>query len=292
MAKSLKEQEIIFITGKGGVGKSAVAAAMALKKSQQGKKTLLVELGSQSFFKDYFHLSEVNFKPINLKPNLDLALWSGTECLREYARYLLKVESLYRLFFENSVTRSLINVAPGLSELAIMGKATSYPRQVGPPLEYDCIVIDSFATGHFIALLKAPQGMAQAINFGPMGEQSRSITRVLEDAKICRYFVVSIPEELPVQEAQELSKSIQELTHIKPSQILNKYLNISPEALTSSASNANVHQYKEQLQNSLQRQAQLLLTLKTQSQQEPLKLPFVFSADPWQVVADLAAGIP
>ena len=93
MADALK-QKIIFVTGKGGVGKSAAAAALALKRSQAGLKTLLVELGSQSFYQDYFGLPSVTYQPQKLRENLDLAQWSGPEALNEYARYLLKVESL------------------------------------------------------------------------------------------------------------------------------------------------------------------------------------------------------
>src|SRR6476469_2626242 len=88
MADVLK-QKIIFVTGKGGVGKSAVAAALALRQSQAGMNTLLVELGYQSFYRDYFSLPEVTYQPQNLRENLDLALWSGPEALKEYARYLL-----------------------------------------------------------------------------------------------------------------------------------------------------------------------------------------------------------
>lgn len=288
MGKTPIKQEIIFITGKGGVGKSAVAAAMANHKSLSGKKTLLVELGTRSFFKDYFNLSEVGFKPTAIKSGLDLALWSGTECLREYARYLLKVESLFRLFFENSVTRSLINIAPGLSELAIIGKATSYPRQVGPPLAYDCIVVDAFATGHFMALLKAPIGMSEAIGFGPMGEQSRGIIRILKNPEYCQYYVVSIPEDLPVQEALELSQSIQDITGIKPQHILNKYLKISEESLDCNGSNENVEEYKNQLKSELERQKDLVKILKEKTADPLLLLPFVYSTDAWEIVSELS----
>src|SRR6478609_844435 len=100
------KQEIHFVTGKGGVGKSVVAAALALKLSRQGKKVLLVELGDQSFFKDFFELADVTFHPQLIKPNLSLALWTGESCLREYAQYLVKVESLAKLFFDNAVMRA------------------------------------------------------------------------------------------------------------------------------------------------------------------------------------------
>ena len=183
------KQEIHFVTGKGGVGKSIIAAALALKLSREGKKVLLVELGNQSFYKDFFDLVDVGFQPQVLRQNLSVALWTGEACLREYAQYLIKVESLTKLFFDNAVMKAFINVAPGLPELAILGKVTSGPRKYGPPMNFDCLVVDAFATGHFKALMDAPHGMAQAVQFGPMGEQSRNITKVLKDSNISKYHI-------------------------------------------------------------------------------------------------------
>lgn len=292
MNKKTVPQEIIFVTGKGGVGKSAVAAALALKKSRQGMKTLLVELGSHSFFKDYFSLPEVGFQPIQIKENLDVALWSGPECLKEYAKYLLKVESLYKLFFENSVTRSLINVAPGLSELAIMGKVTSGPRKVGPSLDYDCLVVDSYATGHFLALVKAPQGMAEAINFGPMGEQSRSIVKVLKDPLQCQYVVVSIPEELPVQEAIELDKSIENLVGIKTLHVMNKVWPLTDEILKSVTQNQAVLKLQGSLEKQNYRQKQHEVNLKAALQNRTvINAPYIFSDDSWSIVEKIAGSL-
>ncbi len=279
------------MTGKGGVGKSAVAAAMALKKSQGGQKTLLVELGSQSFYQQYFKLPKVGFEPIQLRPLLDLSVWSGQECLREYARYLLKVESLYRLFFENSVTRSLINVAPGLPELAVMGKVTSHPRKVGPPLNYDCIVVDAFATGHFLALLRAPQGMAEAISFGPMGEQSRGIVKFLKDPNYCQYYVVSIPEELPVQEGLELTRSIKDLVGIEPVQVYNKNWPLSEKVLQSLAGAAEIQEFQKVMSERFQRQNQLGDKLKENSA-NVISLPLVLDNQAWTVVEKLAEDFP
>lgn len=289
--KAQSPQEIIFVTGKGGVGKSAVAAGLALKKSQEGKKTLLIELGNQSFYKDFFELPEVAFKPTSLKPNLDVALWSGLDCLREYAIYLLKIESLYKLFFENTVSKTLLNVAPALPELSIMGKATSHPRQVGPALNYDCLVIDAFATGHFLALLRAPQGMAQAIRFGPMGEQSRGIDRVLRDRSQCQYFVVSLPEEMPVVEALELAQGIENLVGVKPLQLLNRFVQISDQVLDVTPSSENLKHFQEHIEVISARQKALLEDLS--SGNAPVaQLPFIFSAKPWDIVSGIAKALP
>lgn len=226
-------EEIRFVTGKGGTGKSTVAAGIALAEARKGRKTLLVELGERSFYKDFFELPEVGYRPTPLAENLDVARWSGVECLREYAKHLVKVETLTNLFFENSVSRSLIEIAPALTELAVLGKITSGPRKYGPSVPHEVLVVDAFATGHFLALLQAPRGMASAIRFGPMGEQSRSIDAAIRDPKICKYTVVALPEEMPLQETEELVRALRADFAVHPSIVLNKMLAVPAEAAGS-----------------------------------------------------------
>lgn len=216
--------KILFVSGKGGVGKSTVAAALALKAARSGKKTLLVELGNRSFYSLAFKKS-FSSQPSPWREGVDLAVWDGSSCLREYALHLLKSKALYKIFFENAVSKSLIQVAPGLSELSIAGKITSGPpRNIGPRLPYDLLVIDAFASGHFLALLRAPMGFAEAIRFGPMGKESRDITQILRDPEVCSYCFVTLPEELPVQETLELSRSFKELIPTAPTICLNRWL--------------------------------------------------------------------
>ncbi len=283
--KKTAKIDLHFVTGKGGVGKSTVAAALALSLAKAGKKCLLVELGNQSFYKDYFELDEVGYFPKSLKPGLDIALWSGPECLKEYARHLLKIESLYKLFFENPVTRSLVNIAPALPELAILGKITSGPpRNVGPAMPYDCLVIDAYATGHFLALLRAPLGMSKAVRFGPMSEQSRSIHEIICSAAQSHYYVVSLPEELPVTEALELSKSLESQVGFRPIQILNHVL----EGTTDSDPSQTLQP------PSLFNEAMRVQTENVRNSQERLKeyklicLPFVLENQALSVVESLA----
>lgn len=221
--------KIEFVTGKGGVGKSAVAAALALKYARLGKKVLLVELGHESFLKDYLGLPEIKYLPTNYRQNLDIAIWRGDECLREYAHHLLKIETLANLFLENPVTKSFIKVAPALSELAVLGKITSQIRHVGPALNYDILIIDAYSTGHLRSLLRAPDGMAKAIPVGPMNEQSKSILETIRNPAITHFNVVTLPEELPIEESIELSNFLTEFTLQTPTLLINKYLKIPPE---------------------------------------------------------------
>ncbi|MBC7420423.1 MAG: arsenical pump-driving ATPase [Bdellovibrio sp.] len=201
-----------FITGKGGVGKSLISAVLAryLSQYEQNRKDkiLLAELNEHSFFQDYLNLKRISYKPINWVSGVDISQWSPQECLKEYALHLLKVETLYKLFFENPVSRSLIQVAPGLEELALLGKVTSSPRSHGPAMSYDQLVIDSFATGHFLSLFRAPAAMAEAIQFGPMGEQSRGIDQWIRNPEFTHLHIVTLAEELPITEAIELYQTL------------------------------------------------------------------------------------
>lgn len=217
-------QKIIFVTGKGGVGKSTYAAALAQKYALGGQKTLLVELGDQSFYQEFFSIPALGYQPQKLSDNWDLALWTGADCLKEYALYLLKSEILYKLFFENKVSRALINIAPALPEIAILGKITAGPRKHGPPVSHEVIVVDGYATGHFLALLNAPLGMSEVIKFGPMGEQSRSIFRTLRDKNICEYHIVTLAEELPYVESLELKTELKKITEMDAKLIFNRIL--------------------------------------------------------------------
>ena len=219
--------QIYFVTGKGGVGKSSVATALALAKANSGLRTFLVELCDPSFLTQFLGTQAFEGTPIALRENLHLVKWTGAACLKEYAKHLLKMEGLVSLFFENPVSQALINVAPALKELAILGKITSGPpRNVGPKLDCDCLVIDAFSSGHFMALLRAPEGMKEAIRFGPMFEQSRDILQVLSNPDICQTWIVSQPEALPVTEALELAVQVEKQTGQKPVQILNRCLTI------------------------------------------------------------------
>lgn len=267
-------QQIIFVTGKGGVGKSTIAAAIAYKKAKAGQRTLLVELGDQSFFQDYFEIPEVNYQPTSLEKNLDVALWSGSECLKEYAMHLLKIESLYRLFFENKVSRTLINIAPALPELAVLGKITSGPRKHGPPVPYDFIVVDAFATGHFLSLLRAPRGMAQAVQYGPMGEQSRAIDQTICNPDICKYYYVTLPEELPMKETEELDQVMRNEFKIEGKWILNRLFETS---LKSSDLKSASHSKNEKVDFEAYLQAVL-------SRQEKISADLLKMNRPWQTI--------
>lgn len=270
--------EIHFVSGKGGVGKSVVAASLARRKTSQGRRTLLIELGEQSYFQGLFPQLHIGHKPSVLPDLFDLALWSGLSCFHEYARHLLPVESLYKLIFENQVAASLVNAAPGLAELSILGKVTSGHRKVGPPLPYDVLIVDAYSSGHFLSLIKAPFGFAEAISVGPMGEQTRGIIQLLKDAEQTTYWLVTQGEEMMVAETEELSRELQKWTGVPPKLVLNKCLSRPEGPPPSDLFGKSLSDYFQDLDRA---QARL------SSIGSVRRAPWVFDVDPLKVAEGL-----
>lgn len=269
-----------------------VAAAIACKLQQSGQRVVLAELGDQSSYQYIFDV-EPEQKPIETRLGFDLCRWSGESCLKEYVRYLLPSERLVKLFFDNSVMKALIQAAPALEELAIMGKITSGLRKVGPALDYDSVVVDCYSTGHFKALVEAPAGMAQAISIGPMGEQSRSIDEVFKNSDKTKVFIVCLPEELPTQETIELLGHLDQHHQVKAQVLVNKIwpVELSKTQLSDLNNEATTDEeraFLSYLSHELEATEQSLRSLRGL---DPLRLPMIFKGSSIELIESLSRRI-
>ncbi len=254
----LFDKKIIFMTGKGGVGKSTLTGAFALKAAASNKRVLIIELGTESTLCSYFNIKQLCHYPKVITKNLSLLNLTAENSLREYFLHLFKVDLIFKLFFENKVMRTFLNVAPALKEIAILGKITSGLRKVGSPMPYDLIIVDSFSTGHTLALLRAPKGIQEIMKVGPLMRQCEDINHILQNPQMVGCVVTTLPEELPITESLELLNTLKKEFHIQPSLIINKM--ISEDHITDNIDNlkkASVnnpffdflyHKYKKQKQ--------------------------------------------
>lgn len=282
----LEVKKAHFFTGKGGVGKSLLAATYAYQLSLKKQQILLCELADISFYKDFFQLEDIHFESRSLtelkSDSLFISQYRGFDCLRDYTKHLLKIETLAKIFFENPISKSLMQVAPGLQELAILGKITSSPRKHGPPMNFDQIVVDSYSSGHFLSLLRAPKALAQTISVGPMGEQSRGIDRWLRDPKFTHIHLVTLAEELPITETIELYYDLKKEFGLTSIVYLNKLSGLKESELDSLSEASKNHFLK-------------LIKLEEWSRKELqknkinfLEIPFVLETNPTELVFKLA----
>lgn len=201
-------KKILFVSGKGGVGKSTLALCLSRALSKQGRKVLLVELGARSAAQ---YLAPMGFSP-QFKPQqtpygFDIALINGSSCLQDYINHYVRMDSLSKLFLNNSFMKLALPVAPGLDDLAILGKITSGIRKHGPPWTYDHIVVDAYSSGSFLSMLQSPRHLSEMVRRGPLNSQSLNIYEVLKNSDLCDYYFVTLFEDFPVD---ELVQSTQE----------------------------------------------------------------------------------
>lgn len=287
VSKSLNRR-YLFVSGKGGVGKSLMAAAVAIREAKAGVKTLLVETGDRSYFRDFLDLPVVDHQPRASGLGFDIALWSGESCLREYVLHLLKLERLYKIFFENKVMRALVRVAPGLSEIAILGKITSGVRRVGPRLNYDTIVVDMPATGHALAMFRAPRGMADAIQIGPMALHCNEMDKLVRDGRSAGLILVSLLEELPVAETIEFAKTMEREFKMPARVVANRVADfpLSETELQGLAAlgRGELSDYAKGLLQQQQLQAQQKQQLQSGVTGEIVFVPRYYSLEPRQMI--------
>lgn len=197
-------KKLIFVSGKGGTGKTTVALSVARSLALRGAKVLFCELTSRSSAIALLDSSKtLSYKPSDSGLGFDWCYLQGVDCLVDYVGSFTKVEKIAQTFFETPAIKSLLNVAPGLNDLAILGKLTSSFRKHGPGFEYDHVVVDAHSTGHFSALLAAPRLLGRSVSAGPLHTQSLAIDTVLKDKRLTQYLLVSLFEDLPVDELLE-----------------------------------------------------------------------------------------
>ena len=216
---------VVFVTGKGGVGKSMVAAATALQLARAGQHVQLVEFGSSSFFGPLLGL-KVGNEPVRWKPRVAVARWDVESSLREYITHYLVFKAAADRILGNTVMKALVAAAPGLAEMALLARVTAPMRHTWYHREVDAVVVDAYSSGQFMALLRAPRGLSETAAQGPMHTQTAAVTRVLSQPEVCEYRLVTLAEELPIAEARETAAAIRQETGIAPTVYCNRVVEL------------------------------------------------------------------
>lgn len=203
----------LFVTGKGGAGKSTVAAALALAYRDAGVRTLLVEIAGQDpASKLLAPRTAVGYEPVPLAPRLHALSVDADSALREYARMRLKVKAVADRLVGNPVFHQFAEAAPGFRELLVLGKLWTLAQELGPRRrpKYEAIVVDAPATGHGAALLGMAGIVARMFPVGPIATEAKQIDAYVRDPAQVGVVLAALPEELPVTEALELHARLAE----------------------------------------------------------------------------------
>jgi anion-transporting ArsA/GET3 family ATPase len=208
----LAGRELAFVTGKGGVGKSTVALAVALAAARAGRRVVLCEVAGQARAAGlYGHGAP--------RPGTELALadglWATTidpaGALEEWAARQLHSRRLVGVLMGSGAFGGFVNATPGARELLAMAKAWELGRPerwVHGRAGYDLVVLDAPASGHGVGMLRTPRTFSEIARVGPIAAQARRVAALLEDPARSAIVVVTQPAELPVSETLELEDRV------------------------------------------------------------------------------------
>lgn len=208
MLDDLQKQGLIFVTGKGGVGKSTCTGALGRALNRRGSRVLLVETDAYSAMSELLGASGTDGDRIEISSGFVAVNLKHEECLRNTLKRYVPSARVVKALTSNRVTQAFFGSAPSVNEFVLLDQIFTILRDEKDA--FDHIVVDLPASGHAVSFLGVPRTLnAMMRDVGPIARRAAEIAEVIEDEEDTGIVAVCLPEEMPVNETIELSENIE-----------------------------------------------------------------------------------
>lgn len=196
---------LFFVTGKGGVGKTTVAAALGQYAAETGHRTLIIETAADGRLAHLFGHRVLDGTPRRLRSGLDAVRVDGRQLLEEYFSRLLRFRLLSERLLSSQTFGALTAAAPGITEFLLLERVLGWiePGFGKRHRAYEVVIVDGPSTGHALKLLHTPRTLATMVPGGPLGKAARRLLALLGNHKRTQVVLVSLPDEMSVRETIE-----------------------------------------------------------------------------------------
>lgn len=193
------DKRLVIVSGKGGVGKSAVASALALLGQRHGLRILAVEMETGGGLSAHFGTGPLEFEPHEVRPGLHAMQIVRSDALLEYLSLQLRLPGMGRFGAVARAFDALATAAPAVREIVTIGKILWEVRED----RWDLVVADAPPTGQIASYLRAPASISELVTTGRIRTQSQWMAETLGDPGITQLLFVTLAEELPTTETSE-----------------------------------------------------------------------------------------
>ena len=213
----LARRQFLVVSGKGGVGRTTMAALLGLAMAARGRRTLVVTTGHDDRLAWMLGEAALTDAPNNVGPGLAIQRLILQTCVREYGALVMRSARVAHAVFDNKIVRNLLHAIPGLDDFAVLGKAWHEATRSG---NYDTVVFDGPATGHLMYTLGVPHAIVDTVPPGPMSKESELIKATLADPERSEAILVGLPELWPLTELAELGVALHQRIGIRTETII------------------------------------------------------------------------
>jgi len=215
-AQFLTAPRVTIVAGKGGVGKTAVSATLALAASRLGLSCLVIDVDGRAAVAALMGIATDSYDSVEL-------VAAGPDRGRVTARVLTPDDALVEYLRDHGLKRlsnrlvssgaidMVATATPGIRDVLVLGKIKQLERSA----EADVIIVDAPAAGHAISFLRSASGLLDAVSVGPIEAQAREVVEMLADPDRCQVVLVALPEETPVNELVDTAFSLEEHVGIR-----------------------------------------------------------------------------
>lgn len=201
----LASRRMLVVSGKGGVGRTSIAAMLGVALAERGKRVLVATTGHDDRLAWMLGLAQLEDQPQAVTDRLFIQRLEPQTCIREYGGLVLRSSRMSSAVFDNRVIRKLMRAIPGLDDFAVVGKAWHEAIRGG---QFDCVIFDGPATGHLLFALDVPLAILNAVPKGPLTKEAELMQKSFEDPKRVEAVLVGLPETWPLTELAELGAAL------------------------------------------------------------------------------------
>jgi anion-transporting ArsA/GET3 family ATPase len=205
-------RRFLFVTGKGGVGKTTLCGALGLALAARGKRVLIAMCHTNERLSALLGTPPIGDEIVQTAPNLWAVNLSPERALQEYGTLILRVSSVTQAVFNNKYVKAFFRAVPGLYEWSMLGKAWWHTTETRPDgsNRFDVVLLDAPATGHGLDMLRVPKVILDVVPPGVLRRDAEKAWTMFRDPKISGVIVVTLPEEMPTTETMELVEAVRD----------------------------------------------------------------------------------